>query len=131
MTWITPKTDWKSSDYINVNDWARIESNIKFLGELFNVTLEPLVLDRAVTGFPYARYLNYLATSVLVLPSGYITPVGWQVLKTDWQALDSINNTVINNFESNLSLLKCTHDKNSNQHNYLGEIYFGEKGGLL
>lgn len=131
MTWITPKTDWKNSDYINVNDWARIESNIKFLGQLFNVNLEPLVLDRAVTGFPYARYLNYLATSVLALPNGYITPVGWQVLKTDWQALDSINNTVINNFESNLNLLKCTHDKNSNQNNYLGEIYLGEKGGLL
>lgn len=31
MAWQTPKTDWKSSDYININDYNRWIGNIKEL----------------------------------------------------------------------------------------------------
>ena len=31
MAWITPKTDWKSSDYINYSDINRIINNLKYL----------------------------------------------------------------------------------------------------
>lgn len=31
MSWTTPKTDWKSTDYFNIQDFNRINQNIKNL----------------------------------------------------------------------------------------------------
>ena len=31
MSWITPKTDWDSEDYFNIEDYARIVNNLEWL----------------------------------------------------------------------------------------------------
>ena len=31
MSWITPKTDWDSDDYFNIEDYARIVNNLEWL----------------------------------------------------------------------------------------------------
>ena len=33
MAWITPKTDWVSSDYFNIEDYSRIRGNIQYVYE--------------------------------------------------------------------------------------------------
>lgn len=32
--WVTPKTDWESTDYINIDDWMRIAGNLCYLKNL-------------------------------------------------------------------------------------------------
>ena len=34
MAWVEPKTDWVSIDYFNVDDYARIVGNLKYLKNL-------------------------------------------------------------------------------------------------
>ncbi len=41
--WITPKTDWTPEDYINVEDYVRISNNLKYLKELAEMMVSPLL----------------------------------------------------------------------------------------
>ena len=36
MSWITPKTNWQPTEYVNVGDMNRIEGNIRFLRDTLN-----------------------------------------------------------------------------------------------
>lgn len=36
MAWITPKTNWKSTDYFNISDWNRLANNVDFVWNLFS-----------------------------------------------------------------------------------------------
>ena len=126
MAWIEPKTDWSSADYVNVADWSRIEANTEHLGTLFSVALESLALNRTITGFPYAAYINFLARNVLALPDGYYIPVGWALLKSDWASLDPFSFELLNDIEQNLFLLKQLYDLNANHKVYYGELICGE-----
>lgn len=39
--WLTPKTNWIASDYININDLNRISSNLSYLKELAELMYQP------------------------------------------------------------------------------------------
>lgn len=41
MAWITPKTNWVSTDWLNVEDYNRIRSNILFISDLCQQLFAP------------------------------------------------------------------------------------------
>ena len=72
MAWITPKTDWKSTDYFNASDYNRIIGNITHLKAHFdalfiNLTNVSLGEDKAVLSLIYAREMNAIETALETL----------------------------------------------------------------
>lgn len=68
MAWMTPKTDWIKTDYINVIDYNRWLNNLKFLQDLcqtmYPYTQTTLGNDQTESDFPYADMLNDLETAL-------------------------------------------------------------------
>ena len=67
--WITPKTDWTPEDYINVEDWNRIVSNLNYLkrsaNELYgNIPWKTLTDIKAYNDFPNAEEWNNVAENL-------------------------------------------------------------------
>lgn len=68
MEWITPKTDWDSADFFNIEDYGRIINNIAYLKvfakevlilELANVDFsEDIVNDKTYSSMIYASEIN-------------------------------------------------------------------------
>lgn len=60
MVWITPKTDWVSSDKINTYDFNRIVNNLLYLqSEIENIqSNSELPGEKAITDYPFASMLN-------------------------------------------------------------------------
>ena len=55
MAWITPKTNWTSSDRFNIDDFTRISGNINYLidiinGVLYNGTIEKIENRYVING---------------------------------------------------------------------------------
>ena len=65
MGWTEPKTDWKETDRLNVEDYNRIKNNMEYLHGL-GTELYPSFLigelgdDKEITGHYYAREFNAL-----------------------------------------------------------------------
>jgi hypothetical protein len=93
MAWITPITDWTSEDYVNYDDWNRIESNSDELLSLlltlngFVPITDPSITDRTYeTDFIYADVLNRIETTILAIRNYSSEPINWTTPKTDWIA---------------------------------------------
>ena len=56
MAWITPKTDWKSSDYFNADDYNRIKNNLLQLSYMVGTLYITTDLDGDV--LPDATYID-------------------------------------------------------------------------
>lgn len=56
MAWITPKTDWKSSDYFNADDYNRIKNNLLQLSYMVGTLYITTDLDGEV--LPDATYID-------------------------------------------------------------------------
>lgn len=69
MAWITPKTNWVSTDYFNVVDYNRIIGNINYLKtfaeELFKAldTL-PMGDEKTYVSMIYAREMNVIESNL-------------------------------------------------------------------
>lgn len=66
MEWVNPKTDWQSTDYVNVEDYNRIRNNIAYLkdySEAFFMSFEfkePIETEKQYFDLAYAEYWNNL-----------------------------------------------------------------------
>lgn len=64
MAWIEPKTDWKSSDYFNVEDYNRIIGNLEYLKALGTSlfygfpNIASLGAGKTYTSMIYAKEIN-------------------------------------------------------------------------
>ena len=62
MAWITPKTDWESSDYFNIEDYNRIRGNIQYVYEyalrLYKIFGIDVMQERALGDAVAAELLN-------------------------------------------------------------------------
>ena len=96
MSWVNPKTDWRSNDYFNVGDWERIVNNIQYLAnaypnyELQSPNLANINLDRDALSLPYVSLINKLEQNLTLLYDILNEPdeVQWQ--KVIWyNRLDS------------------------------------------
>ena len=71
--WLEPKTDWKSNDYYNIEDWRRVRSNLEHLREaLLNLgTPGPDLLEtetgRGHEELPYVHLVNNMETNLSTL----------------------------------------------------------------
>ena len=57
MAWITPKTDWLPTDYINTEDYSRILGNLKYLADLFNIAVQEYQTQN-ISDLPYPNKWN-------------------------------------------------------------------------
>lgn len=56
MAWITPKTDWESSDYFNIEDYNRIAGNLEYIRAFrwkFVKILNYIKMGRKTTHYDY------------------------------------------------------------------------------
>ena len=72
MSWITPKTDWVSTDYFNIEDYNRIIGNIRYLKdfaeELFKA-LDTLDMgeEKTYVSMIYAREMNAIESNLEII----------------------------------------------------------------
>ena len=72
MGWITPKTDWVSTDYFNIEDYNRIIGNISYLKafaeELFKA-LDTLDTgeEKTYVSMIYAREMNAIESNLEII----------------------------------------------------------------
>ena len=72
MGWITPKTDWVSTDYFNIEDYNRIIGNISYLKdfaeELFKA-LDTLDMgeEKTYVSMIYAREMNAIESNLEII----------------------------------------------------------------
>ena len=72
MGWITPKTDWVSTDYFNIEDYNRIIGNIRYLKdfaeELFKA-LDTLDMgeEKTYVSMIYAREMNAIESNLEII----------------------------------------------------------------
>lgn len=57
MAWITPKTNWLPTDYINTEDYSRILGNLKHLANLFNIAVQEYQTQN-IDDLPYPNKWN-------------------------------------------------------------------------
>ena len=70
--WITPKTDWQSTDYVNIEDYNRIIGNMEYLvriakGLFMRVTSVDLGTKKTYADLIYAREVNAIETALNTL----------------------------------------------------------------
>lgn len=62
MEWQTPKTDWKPTDYFNVEDYNRLTNNLMFLRKMahpiVDVSFEEMELNKTYSSTNYADEFN-------------------------------------------------------------------------
>lgn len=78
--WITPKTNWTSSDYFNIGDYNRIKNNLVWLQGMINqvyspVSISPMGNDKTYSSYIYADEFNLFETN-LELMKDWIVPLG-------------------------------------------------------
>ena len=73
MAWRTPKTNWKPTDHVNIQDYNRWKNNIACLRELSlevykAYTLADMGADKAYTDYIYADEINTIEANLAALP---------------------------------------------------------------
>ena len=71
-TWITPKIDWVSTDFFNIEDYNRIKGNLLYLQDMLNklfprVTYDDMGNDKQYVSMIYAREFNTLESNLSAL----------------------------------------------------------------
>ncbi|ATP40693.1 hypothetical protein CSE16_11895 [Solibacillus sp. R5-41] len=106
--WITPKLDWKSSDFYNFQDLNRVENNTEVIAELIRYfILLPSMLtitNRDMKRIEFADSLNRLESNQNILRQRY-TPMGWLQNKLDWVSNNPFTFNDAQRLEHNLNLL--------------------------
>ena len=57
MAWITPKTTWLPTDYINTEDYNRIQGNLKHIADEFSLVIQDYE-SQNISDLPYAEKWN-------------------------------------------------------------------------
>lgn len=72
--WITPKTNWKATDFINYADYNRIVNNVAFLRRWiysqYKIDYENMTYSSGYTDYPYADMLNAIENNLDRLNNG-------------------------------------------------------------
>lgn len=67
--WITPRTDWTSESYFNIEDYNRIKNNVTYLKDMalklyLSFSFTDLGTDKTYTDFPYASEFNAIESNL-------------------------------------------------------------------
>lgn len=82
MSWITPKTNWKPTDYFNLDpDYNRIKGNIEYLFEYSKkLYVPPDIIPMGEYNFsddPYVEFFNNIVDNTKNLADGTFVPDGF------------------------------------------------------
>lgn len=71
-TWITPKIDWVSTDFFNIQDYNRIKGNLLYLQDMLNklfprTDYDDMGEDKQYVSDIYAREFNTLESNLSAL----------------------------------------------------------------
>jgi len=108
MAWVTPKTDWVSSDYYNFADLNRVENNANEIAALIATFTNPITLDsvntsRDNTSIEFYDSLNRIENNILAF--AIYLPLVWVTPKTNWASLSNFDYSDANRLEGNLLAL--------------------------
>jgi hypothetical protein len=132
MSWITPKTDWQSTDYINYGDFNRIENNIieiaNYLRSItYNIPALTTVTNRDNTSIEFLSSINRIENNLELIRTNFVTPIGWQSTKT-WILGNGFTNDDANRIENNIQLLMNLGVLTFQNFKYIGTFSCGETG---
>ena len=57
MAWVTPKTNWAITDYFNIEDYARIVGNLKYIKDYLETMYTPVNLANMADTKTYSSFL--------------------------------------------------------------------------
>jgi hypothetical protein len=131
---MTPKTNWTSDDYINADDFNRIENNIL---EVFNfiksigyyIDTFTVVTNRGYQSFDYISSINRIESNLEKVKAGFVSPPGYRPSKV-WAIGQGFTFDDANRLEINTQLLMDTAVSAKKSFKYAGTINCGE-GGLV
>lgn len=108
-TWLTPKTNWTSSEFYNANDLNRVENNIAYVRQqlaALNYTMPVLVVNtsRVNMNYDYVSSINRIENNLSAVKDAFITPSTW-LPEVTWTADTVFTNTHANRWESNVKAL--------------------------
>ena len=105
MEWITPKTDWKAADYVNIGDYNRWISNIACLRDMAvkvykDFQIEDMGEPKGYGDYPYADEINTIEKNLTTI-CRYTYPFEIGVQRTyfpnqvtlDWEEMNRIEST--------------------------------------
>lgn len=80
MAWITPKTNWISTDYFNIGDYNRIKGNLIWLQGMINqvypdISIAEMGSDKTYSDYIYADEFNLFETNLATMKN-WIAPMG-------------------------------------------------------
>jgi hypothetical protein len=109
MVWMTPKTNWQATDYINAVDFNRLENNIAevrayLLSIGYSVDAITIITNRNNASFDYISSINRIENNLDSLQLSYYMPAGWQSKKT-WDVTKGFTFQDVNRLENNINLL--------------------------
>ena len=88
--WTTPKTDWKSTDYYNIEDWQRVRSNLEHLRDaLIEMgtpvsTLRTTDTGRSYAELPHVFLVNNMEKNLSMLREAFGTDFTEDVAQKTW-----------------------------------------------
>lgn len=76
--WITPKTNWTSSDYFNIGDYNRIKGNLEWLNGMINqvyppISISPMGANKTYSDYIYADEFNLFETNLEVMKNWIVS----------------------------------------------------------
>ena len=111
MAWITPKTDWTSSDYFNVEDYNRIRGNIQYVYEyalrLYKVFGIDVMQERTLGGAVAAELLNDVENNLDKIVENTYNLIEYRPSKSFEPGQAAWNYDDLNRIERNLLLINA------------------------
>lgn len=109
MSWIVSKLDWSPNDFINYDDFNRIENNVQEVAAYLNsiqysVPILAIVVDRNYSWIDFISSINRIEQNIETIRTSFITPGGYGPAKT-WSAGKGFSFEDANRLERNLALL--------------------------
>ena len=109
MAWITPKTDWLSSDYFNVEDYNRIRGNIQYVYEyalrLYKIFGIDVMQERTLGDAVAAELLNDVENNLDKIVENTYNLIEYRPSKSFEPGQAAWNYDDLNRIERNLLLI--------------------------
>lgn len=109
MGWVTPKTNWVSSDYFNIEDYNRIRGNIQYVYEyalrLYKVFGIDVMQERTLGGAVAAELLNDVEKNLDKIVENTYNLIEYRPSKSFEPGQAAWNYDDLNRIERNLLLI--------------------------
>lgn len=100
MAFQTPKTNWKATDYFNIDDWMRVKDNLIFINDWFKAhnwpssVLQNTEASRGINTLPSVELINRLEQNLKTIYNKTGIPITeWRDSKTWYGRLESLYST--------------------------------------